>query len=277
MTQLIIQSGLANQMFQYAFFLSLKTHSQKHKHYRLNTTEYLIWPIHNGYELGRVFGINEETVQYKSRIGKRWMKFLFEHEPRLFVCKDPKYAYFEKAYNSMKPYLLGYWMNPQYFAGIEDKIRQAFTFQGIDEMNAEIAREMQNCNSVALHVRRGDYLKMKNHFCICELDYYERALEFIKARIDSPIVYVFSDDIEWCYENINKLGVKYKIVDINRGIDSYKDMFLMTQCRHIIMANSTFSWWGAWLNRNPNKIVITPSSWFADNSVNFCPQSWYRL
>lgn len=277
MAQLLIQAGLANQMFQYAFFLSLKEKSSKMKHCRLNITEYLIWDSHYGYELNRAFGIKEETVEYKSRIGKKLMRFIFLKEPKWIVCVDPKYVYYEEAYKTRKPFLLGYWMNVKYFEGITDKIRSAFIFQNIDEDNRRVANEMQERESVAIHVRRGDYLQLSNHFCVCDIDYYSKAIDILNDTLSSPFYYIFSDDLDWCKEHFPRLGIEFEVVDINRGTDSYKDMFLMTQCKHNIIANSTFSWWGAWLNQNPNKQVVAPIRWFADLEVNLCPSDWIRI
>ena len=275
--QLIFQGGLANQMFQYVFLLSLREHASSRRQYRINITEYLLWNVHNGYELNSVFGIDEDCIQYKSKIGKRWIRHLMIKEPKALICLDPKYVFYRNAYTSRKPYLLGYWMNEQYFVGIENKIRKAFTFRNIDQANCSIAEKMQKENAVSIHIRRGDYLHLKHHFRICELDYYQQAVKIINQRVVNPIYYVFSDDMNWCKENLSLLGIEYTAIETNTGMNSYKDMYLMTQCKHNIIANSTFSWWGAWLNTNMSKIVIAPKQWFSDIPDNFCPKTWQLI
>lgn len=272
---ILLQGGLANQMFQYAFYLSLR--QARGDRYVLNSSIYGLWRIHNGYELRTVFGIDDKLVRYRSALGRKWMRYLFLHEPHWAVCKDPGYVVYEKAYHSRKKYLLGYWLNAGYFSPIADTVRQAFVFQDIDDANLGIASEMHCVNSVSIHVRRGDYLKHSGHFCTCGMDYYHEAVDYIKARVSDPVFFVFSDDVEWCRMNFPSLGVDFRIITCNKGKDSYKDMYLMTQCSHNIIANSTFSWWGAWLNENPDKIVIAPDRWFADIDNNISPDGWIRL
>lgn len=123
---------------------------------------------------------------------------------------------------------------------------------------------MSRENSVSVHIRRGDYLLRKHSKIhgLCSLEYYLQAIQFIKSKSKDPVFYFFSDDIPWARENF--CNPSYKFVDCNSGSNSCLDLYLMSQCKHNIIANSTFSWWGAWLNRNKEKIVVAPSVWFND-------------
>ena len=138
---------------------------------------------------------------------------------------------------------------------------------------------MKRYNSVSIHVRRGDYLNGYYYETlgkICDIAYYQRAIGTIKERVDNPHFYIFSDDPDYVTENLTIENATF--VNFNRGNDSWQDMYLMSQCKHNIIANSTFSWWGAWLNNNPQKVVVAPSHWFAnmDNDEIVLPE-WIRL
>lgn len=179
-------------------------------------------------------------------------------------------------------YLSGYWQSEKYFAAVEAQIRADFVFrQPLIGQNAELARQMEAVNSVSLHVRRGDYAsnpKTTASHGLCSLDYYRGAIQYIGGRVRQPQFFIFSDDIEWV---INNLDVKFPCVYVqnNTGAGSYNDMRLMSMCRNHIIANSSFSWWGAWLNDKPNKIVVAPRKWFANNNdtKDLFPSGWFSL
>lgn len=171
----------------------------------------------------------------------------------------------------------GYWQDFAYAQDIEDKVRQEFTFKKpLDERNQVIANQMVDETevSVSIHVRRGDYLLAKNsHFARISEGYYERAMNYFTDRFSSENVhfYVFSNDITWCRENLKTTKITF--IDWNTGDDSYRDMQLMSLCKHNIIANSSFSTWGAWLNANPSKIVIRPK-FFSVNGAPPIPTDW---
>ena len=132
-------------------------------------------------------------------------------------------------------------------------------------------------NSVSLHVRRGDYVKLQHIHGLCDLDYYAHAIRFITEHLTNPHFFIFSDDIQWVTNNL-KIGFSHTFVDINHGHDSAWDMWLMANCKHNIIANSSFSWWGAWLNQNPNKIVVAPAQWFADGQqTDIISDDWTKI
>lgn len=135
---------------------------------------------------------------------------------------------------------------------------------------------------MSLHVRRGDYVSdARTHATlgVCSLDYYRAAVRYIADHVEAPEFFVFSDDIAWAQANL-ELGHPCHYVDHNRGAESYNDMRLMSLCRHHIIANSSFSWWGAWLNPRADKVVVAPARWFAGgNRVvdDLFPPGWVRL
>lgn len=264
---IMLSGGLGNQMFQYAFCLSMRAKGYK---CRIDNTLYYAFKMHNGYELLKVFGIEEECPS-PSALKKLWIRYLRSRHPRFLVTRDKPYKYCSEVYDSKTPYLMGDWLSYRYFEDIQEEIRQTYTFQHTSPITMDAASDMQSCNSVSLHIRRGDYLMLPN-YCVCDDRYYERAIEKIMQYVDNPFFYVFSNDPEWSRNFLKSFGVNYKIIDWNQGGDSYQDMFLMTQCKHNIIANSTFSWWGAWLNQNKNKIVVTPRKWFRNQDLNInCP------
>ena len=177
-------------------------------------------------------------------------------------------------------YYIGYWQSEKFFKDISDEIRKDFSFPKFtSEKNLEILKLIKSYNSVSIHIRRGDYLQNRGFNGLAPLEYYQKAIEYIKNKIENPHFFIFSNDIEWCRKNLSIENSYY--IDWNRGEESYRDMQLMSLCKHNIIPNSTFSWWGAWLNKNPNKIVIAPEKWFNDcvniDYSNIVPETWIKI
>lgn len=181
-------------------------------------------------------------------------------------------------------YLVGWWQNEKYFADIRSQLIKEFEPKNKpNKTNAKILKEIQHCNAVAIHVRRGDYVSNKHanvHHGLTPLEYYTRAIAHVRKEVKTPRFFVFSDDLEWCKKSFN-LGKDAVFVDGNGGKMAYEDLRLMKHCKHNIIANSSFSWWGAWLNQNPDKIVIAPKIWFQDKQANsstgIVPKEWKRI
>lgn len=156
----------------------------------------------------------------------------------------------------------------------------------MNEKNQKILEKITQTNSVSIHVRRGDYYNnesaFKIHGNITTKKYYENALEFIKEKVKNPVFFVFSDEFEWVKKNLyffSNYG-EVHIIDWNKGFDSYIDLQLMSNCKHNIIANSSFSWWAAWLNKNKNKIVISPKKWvnnINENKIDIIPNNWIKI
>jgi len=180
--------------------------------------------------------------------------------------------------------LWGHWQSEKYFADIADDVRSAFHFRKKLSGEVEVlAEQIKNSNSVSIHVRRGDYVKFENMKKIAgdtNLSYYSRAVSYIAERVSSPHFFVFSDDIAWCHENIK---VQFPVTYLDDKTAGHKNAYhleLMSLCKHNIIANSTFSWWGAWLNNNPDKIVVAPERWRADVSRednDIVPNGWIKI
>lgn len=268
-----ILGGLGNQMFQYAFYKSLKKHGKEVKADAHVCRKYL---RHHGYELDRVFGIQLDEITKRESKKYRESSDVLKEQRQFQV--DPEIR------NLQEGYLVGYWQNPGYFESIAKEMRSEFSeFKKIDRKNLKFLEELSGKNTVSLHVRRGDFVKKesaaKRHGGIATLQYYQNAIEYIDNRIEKPVFVVFSDDIKWCKLNLT-LPETSLFVNWNKGKRSYRDMFLMSRCQHNIIANSSFSWWGAWLNENKNKIIVAPNKWVNEvpkAAYDICPNSWKKL
>ena len=178
-------------------------------------------------------------------------------------------------------HLEGFFQSERYFKEIESIIRNEFQLKGeMGDAARVVLQDIEQTNAVAIHVRRGDYVNNKNANAfhgVCSQEYYHQAIELIAKRIDSPKYFVFSDDIEWVEDHIE---IPNAVFVSQKDIADYEELILMSKCKHNIIANSSFSWWGAWLNANPNKIVIAPKQWVSDARVNTAdavPESWIRI
>lgn len=248
--RIILQGGLGNQMFQYALALSLRYEGID---VQLDTSLYDSLKMHNGYELERVFGIREPVIKQK------WIHTLWRISNRFdipYLIKRDNFKYDNSIYTTRALYYNGYWQNEHYFKYIEKIVREFFQFKGLDNRNKEFACEISQKNSVSIHIRRGDYADFG--MTIINREYYAKAILNITERVGNPYFYVFSDDMKEAKLLMGCLDVPFQIVDFNLGADSYKDMYLMSKCHHNIIANSSFSWWAAWLNDNSYKIIIAP-------------------
>ena len=271
--------GLGNQMFQYAFYFKLKTLNKKVK---FDISYFDKNFIHNGFELEELFNLQVKKafkfeslfLKFLRKIGLKSYVF-FQNNPSDVIKFHPEFYMLDNIL------LAGYWQSYKYFKDIEDEIRLAFIFKiKLDEKNDKLLKSINKGISVSIHVRRGDYLKPENKIfqSICTAIYYKNAIKYIERYVNNPHYYIFSNDIKWCKQNLNLKNVTY--VDWNIGKDSYKDMQLMSYCKHNIIANSSFSWWGAWLNNNPNKIVCVPEKWFdlpGCETKDICPDEWIRI
>lgn len=277
--RIIVFGGLGNQMFQYALYLALR---EKGKKAKLDTSLFSHLTMHNGYELERCFGIRapQVTVTEWSKIK---LRFLLKFKPSIIIFEDKKY-YTNGVFNTNCLYLSGYWQSEKYFKFIESKIRKAFEFQNINNKNKKIAEDIASRTSVSLHLRRGDYVGNQLYTGVCNEEYYAKAITLLINLINpqiKPQFYLFSDDKEYAKQFASKHNISATVITCNKAEDNYQDMYLMSQCKHNIMANSSFSWWGAWLNNNHDKIVIAPERWFnpgtEDTWKDIVPETWIKI
>jgi Glycosyl transferase family 11. len=285
-----ITSGLGNQIFQYAFYRALKQNVPDTK---MDISEFNYRKHHYGYELEKIFNIVPNYANRKERnaladVSKHWLsevrrkyfKIKLNCSGELIRENIIGHQFHPELTNAHNSYFQGFWQSEKYFINIAGQLRTELTFkQTPNKENQSVIDEIIRCNSVSIHIRRGDYIKKRRIDAVgsvCTLAYYKQAIEYIKSKTESPRFFVFSDEIDWVKDNLNIENAYF--VDINRGENSFRDMQLMSLCNHNIIANSSFSWWGAWLNSHPNKIVVAPSVWFRDTDMpDILPKNWIQI
>jgi hypothetical protein len=290
-----LSGGLGNQMFQYAAARSLAL--KYHTKLLLDISMFAIdWPNVDKREFAlQVFPNIKPEFSTKFLSGSFSMPSRFDNDIRKFIgCKprkiftESKHA-FNESFDTIKPPVLldGYWQSEKYFMEYETIIQNDFQFKNLDthDKNNLILKDILSNNSVSVHIRRGDYVKYGNpnmYKGLCNTFYYQNAIKLFLEKYENIKFYFFSEDPEWVSENILNKEFNSIIVNGNIGSDCWKDMYLMSKCKHHIIANSSFSWWGAWLNSNPDKMIVAPKKWFNTNEPyfepnNLVPENWIRL
>lgn len=272
--------GLGNQLFQYAlgFSLAKRTNAE----FCLDTTAFKKYKLHkyslhhlsvsapeaSAYDL---FWLNGPFQKIKERIcpssdSRRVLEKTMTFEPSILDLKGSRY-------------LSGYWQCEKYFSDVRDHLLKEFSVKtNASEENARCLEAIKTSKSISLHVRRADYVN-NDSFPLCGLDYYERACAYMLECFENPTFYVFSDDPSWVKENL-KIDATCKFIDHNNADANYEDFRLMMNCEHHVVANSSFSWWGAWLANTPDHVVVAPKRWWEPKIGNDCdvvPESWVRL
>jgi len=290
-----LTGGIGNQMFQYAAARRIAYVNNTQLRLDLNWfNEVGLW-TNRKYELEAFNVVGEiatpsDILALKTRkqnpLSRRLPNFLKKivfHTNQTHIIE--KYFSFDPAILNVKNnvYLDGYWQSEKYFIDIEQIIRREFTFKtDPTERNRQESNVITSSEAVAVHVRRGDYvtLAQANTFHgLCPPEYYRSAADKIAKQINKPVFFVFSDDIAWVKDNV-KLDYETVFIDHNDPDQGYEDLRLMSLCKHHIIANSSFSWWGAWLNSSPHKIVIAPRIWFqkaSQDTRDLIPPTWIRL
>lgn len=277
-----LTGGMGNQMFQYAFgkYLAerystgLKLDISYYKDFELRKFAL------NSFALEKVFISKEECDDYfnPSSLLGRIRKKLGQHR----VVIEKQFGFSQAAVNECTANTLisGYWQSEKYFAGISDQIRENFSFTHIaDPVSRKLMNQIETKNSVSIHVRRGDFVtdhKTSQVHGTCDVSYFQKAISFMVDSVETPVFYIFSDDMKWAMEKL-QFKQEHHFVDHDRKDE--EDMWLMSRCKHNIIANSSFSWWAAWLNSNKYKKIIAPTKWFNDGKSvqDLIPQSWVRL
>ena len=260
-----LSGGMGNQMFQYALYLQLKAMGKVVK--IDDKTEYEgqdARPI----RLDVFDAKYEKPTETQMRcLTDSYLDLASKIRRKLTGRKTAEYreqgmGFDESVLKKSRAYLVGWWQSEKYFAGIKEEVRKAFTFRNIELSPTMKAYEeqMEKTNSVCIHIRRGDYLKVSEVYGgICTTEYYEEALKRMEAWIPDCHFFVFTNDVPWVKENYKKSNLT--IVEGNDEDAGYIDMYLMTKCKHYILANSSFSWWGCYLNPSDKKKVIAPKKW----------------
>lgn len=284
-----ILGGLGNQMFEYAMFLALKdAHPQEE--IKVCTRSFGGYGLHNGLEIQRIFGVElpEASLWELAKVAypffnyKTWQVIRHSLPKRKSMIRggfDIPFDY-SQVTREDSCYYEGYWQNEGNFKKIRSKILEIYSFPVFTgEDNIMLAERLKVANAASCHVRRGDYLKHPN-MCVCTPSYYALAITEMNERVNPDLYVIFSDDIQWCKENLSGLIGDRDVVfvDWNKGEQSFRDIQLMTLCKHNIIANSSFSWWAAWLNQNEDKVVVAPDK-FATFEIKNDPicESWVRV
>ena len=266
--------GLGNQMLQYAFYKALK------EKYPLTKIKVDITrcTAHYGFELPKIFDIKLDVVTKWEYIKLGKMILLFNSngfiqkilnsiicsfikykQNKLIYMRDENFFNFNSKYFNLDTksnyYLSSCWFTEGYFNHIKEMLLLDFQIPE-STYNSSVLKGITNSESVSVHLRRGDYINTE--YDVLTIDYYKKAIDYINSKVNSPLFFIFSNDIEYAENAFNFLQNKV-IVSENQGQDSYKDIFFMSKCKHNINANSSFSFWGAYLNCNKNKIVIAPN------------------
>ena len=285
-----LKGGLGNQLFQYAMGRSLaKIHRTVLKMdisffdtYELH--EYSIGPFNIQENFASAKEIRELSFGNKGVLNRVVGRLL--HKSKVYAPTYVKEKMFQFDHETLNlpdgVYLDGYWQSEKYFADIVGTIRQEFIVKTLPVgKDKELGESMASCESVNLHIRRGSYLNPpynKVHGT-CSLDYYFRCIEQICKKVKNPHFFIFSDDPEWARNNL-KLSYLTTLVDHNGADKDYEDLRLMTQCKYHILANSTFSWWGAWMSQRAEKMVFAPRQWFVKSGTNtedLLPMGWKKM
>ena len=289
MVVVYIAAGLANKMFQYAFSRGLMSHGLD---VFLDQTSFQPEWSFEDIALEEVFPNieiknapnNMFSLAYKKDLLSRIYRRMSSFFPNNRYLMERPFIYDELIYKKATSNCIfcGLWQTELYFNFCEKDVRRNFVFTPFqDDQNIQLAEKMKNENSVAIHIRKGaDYLKRNIWDGTCSVEYYNQAINYLKEHVSNPVFYLFTDNPKWVEENLK--DIDYKLVDWNpvSGKQSYRDMQLMSYAKHNIIANSTYSWWGAWLNNNPQKIVVAPKIWFnpkIEKAPYIIPERWIRL
>ncbi|MEO6583297.1 MAG: alpha-1,2-fucosyltransferase [Ferruginibacter sp.] len=279
-----IIGGLGNQLFQYAAAKALAEHH--HTQVKADISDFENYTLRNFdldyFNTSISIATNEEIQRCKAFTSVQRVKARLTPYPKKHFYKQPSFA-FDSNFFSLQSnvYLQGYFQSEKYFSSIEKIIQQEFTLkQKLSPEVNQLSQELKNVSSVALHIRRGDYRNVEaaEVHGVVPITYYQEAIRFIKNKFNDVRFYIFSDDPGLAKKELNL--TEAKIISGIYTKNHFEDLFLMSQCKHNIIANSSFSWWGAWLNANPDKIIIAPKNWFnkgPEDTEDLLPESWIKL
>jgi hypothetical protein len=291
-----ISGGLGNQMFQFAFgqvislqlglqvkysIDSLSAHASA-RNLGLENAFNLALPLASLSDISNLLGSLRSSPRIRRILGISNLSFLggrYFLTEKKFLKKNDLASVRQNG-----AYFHGYWQSENFFKNHEALIRSSFQFRGVvSKANQRVIELITASPSIAVHVRRGDYVsnpKANAVHGVLGARYYISAIASLRKRAPNSKVYIFSDDPIWVGEELLSEVKNCESININQGVDSFRDMQLMAMCDHNIISNSSFSWWSAWLNTNPKKIIISPKQWFSKpalSSKSIVPLSWDRI
>jgi len=284
-----VWGGLGNQLFLYALYRGLQENGKEAK---LDISSYKFIKAHgSGYLIPVVFentrneyaapGECRRLAVYQSDLFHRALR-RYGINKKTFVSQSRDYgscAYSPEVLSLENAYLEGFFQSERYFGHIRDLLRRELVFR-VPERYPNIYREsIMASNAVSIHVRRGDYLKNGyKRRLVFTTEYYKNAVAYIKEKVADPVFYVFSDELDWCREYFAGYGGSFCFVQQKE--EAWFDMYLMSLCKHNIIADSSFSWWGAWLNRHDYRLVLYPEGWpfvIGLDKRDITPEEWIGI
>ncbi|OGU16102.1 MAG: hypothetical protein A2X61_13405 [Ignavibacteria bacterium GWB2_35_12] len=284
--------GIGNQMFQYAAGKALAEHRGVELKLDISDFQFYTnrWFSLNHFNINADIASDEEISKFIGKNKSKSLMLLRERIGRLLPLKRRKIYYehhfhYDEGFFNLPSniYINGYWQSEKYFKDIKSIILNDLSFkEPLEGLNNEISVKILSSNSVSIHIRRGDYVTNKiTHLThgVCGIEYYINAINYISKHLEEPHFFIFSDEPDWAKTNL-RTSFPISFVNHNSGQNDFEDMRLLSLCRHHIIANSSFSWWGAWLCRNENKIVIAPQKWFNEykaDTKDLYPEDWIIL
>ena len=295
-----MNGGIGNLLFKYAAGLGLAArlnvplkldksyyHEQHYAGDKLNDffdIPYFANILENIFNISANESTESELAYFRHSLSRKVLERLKPYYKRR-IFREQQFS-FDPNFFKANPHVLikGYWQSEKYFSHITSLVKKELTFKkSIQEKNKPLVSQLNQSVSVSLHLRLGDYLShpvSKEIHGALPIEYYQRSVKHLQATVNERIhVYVFSDDIEWAKNNLN-INADTTFIDKSFDLTDADEMYLMTQCKHNIIANSSFSWWAAWLNDNPEKIVIAPQKWFnnyAKDTQDLIPERWLKI
>lgn len=297
-----IQYGLGNQLFQYA--LGKRLALDRGQELKLDIS----WFDDNGIDpkikvrdyLMRHFTVHEpiaskaEIHRFRyfehdlpTRIKMKYRKIFGTYPGLGYVLEKGRHegeSQYDEAQLLSGPnlFLEGCWQWYDYFSSIDDHLKNHLQFKPIkDEINTSILDKIDTSNSVGVHIRKGDYLHpefIDNLGKVCGTSYYQRAFSVINESVPKPRYFLFSDDFDWVRKNLSLYNKVHDLIEANSQGEAHKDMYLLSRCKHMILSNSTFSWWAAWFNRHKDNYIISPSNWrMGSNQQHPGKNSWIKI
>lgn len=291
-----LYGGLGNQLFQYATGLSMA------KHYGASLALDLSWfeAVHGMQNTTiRNFALKAFAIQAELKTGEFpelseqsiFKRLITKILRRIGLDALQGNIYTEKGFRfdpkifhlNCPIWLNGYWQSPKYFENLGHDIHSAIGRpQNLSSESTAMLEKISAAQSICAHVRRGDYVTNQHAsemHGLCNVDYYRKGIRLVSADLSNPHCFVFSDDPQWVRENFD-VGIPITVVDINDADNAHQDLWLMAACRRFVIANSSLSWWGAFLGMDHGKIVVAPKNWFADKKLDtsdLIPDEWIRV
>ena len=290
-----IIGGLGNQMFQYAFGYAIS--KEKSVKIKLDTSGFDVYDLRS-YELNLfnieensdlkpayIFLLNQLNGKNNTLLTKTFRKMLrgLLRFTKFYYQEKKEFVFDKDVFNiKIDTYFYGYWQNEKYFKKYRKELLEIFTLKNIHPKTIEYQQQIVKSDAVSIHIRRGDYVTDTHTNSVhgtCDVRYYKRAVMEVLKNKKQAHFFIFSDDLDWAKKNLDFIDNK-TFVRLESEIPDHEEMHLMSKCKHNIIANSSFSWWGAWMNKNSTKIVIAPKKWFKNSKMNqsqIVPHDWIKI